>query len=81
MIYYGYEEIKNFLLTESTVITEKNHTGVLIYVKDSGLILSSNDQADEVNERFKIRLVLNKQNIPSQGKICHIPIARQRVSR
>ena len=73
--YYGYEKIKNFLLTESTVITGKNHTGVLIYVKDPSLIFSSNDQADEVNERFIKWPVLNKQNIPSPVKICHLRIA------
>ena len=33
------------------------------YIKDPGLIFSSNDQADQVNKRFIIWLVLNKQNI------------------
>ena len=72
------KKIKNFLLTENAVITGKNQTGILTerteprgrgpYVKDPSLIFSSNDQADEVNEKFITWLVLNKQNIPNLAK-------------
>ena len=72
----------NFLLTERAVITEKYLTVVLTvrkepggrcpYIKDPGLIFSSNDQADEVNNRFIVWLVLNKQNILSLLKTLHL---------
>ena len=39
------------------------------YIKDPGLIFYLNDQADEVNKRFIMWLVLNKQNI--QIKMLH----------
>ena len=42
-------------LTESAVATEKyQHGGFGPYIKDLGLIFSSNDQADEVNKKFII---------------------------
>ena len=62
----GEREI-NFLLTESAVITGKYQTSQVLtvrnepvgrgpYIKDRGLIFSSNDQAVDVNNRFIIWL-------------------------
>ena len=73
----------NFLLTENPVITGKYQTGVLTvrtdprgrdpYIKDPCLIIPSNDQADEVNKRFIIWLVLDKLDVLM--KLCYMRIA------
>ena len=78
----------NILLTESTAITKKYQTGILIvrtehsrlgpYLQDSGLILSSDDQADVLNKRFIIWLALDKQNI--MIKLYCMRIAWKRVN-
>ena len=55
-----YFEANNFFLIENVIITDRSLDP---YVKESGLIFSSNDQTDELNKKFIIWLVLNKLNI------------------
>ena len=83
--YFGvgnkYEKNIN-LLTESTVVTGKCPNGVLTvriepggrgpYTKERSPIFSSNDQVDEVNNRFVTWLVLNKQTTLIKIRYMHI---------